>query len=89
MVKVSDPDNWDDQKTIEVALVMVSQPDNTFLIKLIADSGWKTGLEYEQVCSFEQDAQQVYAKLKTFLYDAMPKKISRNWCLTHGILLNK
>lgn len=87
-VKVSDPENFYQQDTIEVG-IYITEPwlgkvTVRVFIYTIDDKAW--ALEQEIEAKYEAHIKFVYDHYKKWIYDKMPEEISLVWLYEHGFL---
>lgn len=83
-VRVSDPERWYGQETVEVKLSVLpefqKQRDVQILIKSIDDFM----MYHRKPCYNDRQVKDMWNRAKTYMYDAMPNEISVEWLLEHG-----
>jgi hypothetical protein len=83
-VKVSDPENWYNQKTVKVKLFICPEYEGKTDVRLFVESIDDFAMEYTRECYGQADIDYTYKLMKEFMYDRLPKKISYGWLLEHG-----
>jgi hypothetical protein len=87
-VKVSDPENFYQQDTVEVALYITPQYKGETKVRVqiitIDDKSW--ALETEVGAQYRDYINSIYDHYKTWIYDRMPEEISLVWLFEHGFL---
>lgn len=87
-VKVSDPENFYQQDTVEVALYITPPYKGNakvrVLIITIDDKAF--ALETDVSAQYRDYINSIYDHYKTWIYDRMPEEISLAWLFEHGFL---
>ena len=87
-VKVSDPENFYQQDTVEVCLYITPPyKGNTKVRVLIITIDDKSfALETEVGAQYRDYINSIHDHYKTWVYDRMPEEISLVWLFEHGFL---
>ena len=84
VVKVSDPEMWYNQKTVTVSLFVSPEYQGITDVRLFVESIDDFAMEYTRQCFGQADVDYTYDRMKKYLYDKMPKRISCKWLSEHG-----
>ena len=84
VVRVSDPEMWYNQKTVEVKLFVNPEYQGRINVRLFVESIDDFAMEYTRECFDQADVDYTYDRMKKYLYDKMPKRISCKWLSEHG-----
>ena len=75
-------------KQVEVELLVCPTIDNEtsvrILLKPVLPPWEEPKLMYEVLCYSGGDVEMQYARMKNYMFDTMPRKISQKWCFEHG-----
>lgn len=87
-VKVSDPENFYNQDTIEVGIYVTEPWREKVIVRVfiytIDDKAW--AIEQEINVKYKEQIKFVYNHYKKWIYDKMPEEISLVWLYEHGFL---
>ena len=83
-VKVSDPENWYNQKTVTVKLFVCTEHDGETDVRIFVESIDDFAMEYTRTCYNHAGIDCTYKLMKDNMFDKLPKKISYKWLLEHG-----
>lgn len=83
-VKVSDPWMWYNQKAVQVKLFICPEYEGKTDVRLFIESIDDFAMEYTRECLGQEDIDYTYDRMKKYLYDKMPRKISCKWLSEHG-----
>lgn len=87
-VKVSDPENFYQQDTIEVGIYITEPWQEKVSVRVfiytVDDRAW--ALEQEIDAKYKEQIKFVYDHYKKWIYDKMPEEISLVWLYEHGFL---
>ena len=84
VVKVSDPENWYNQKAVTVKLFVCPEHKGETDVRIFVESIDDFAMEYTRTCYTNAGVEYTYALMEKNMFDAMPKKISYKWLLEHG-----
>ena len=84
VVKVSDPENWYNQKTVTVKLFITPEYLGETDVRIFVESIDDFAMEYTRACYGQEDIDCTYKLMKENMFDKLPKKISYSWLLEHG-----
>ena len=84
VVRVSDPEMWYNQMTVEVKLFVNPEYQGRINVRLFVESIDDFAMEYTRTCYTNAGVEYTYALMEKNMFDAMPKKISYKWLLEHG-----
>lgn len=84
VVKVSDPENWYNQKTVTVKLFICPEYERKIDIRIFVESIDDFAMEYTRTCYSWADVECTYMLMKANMFDKLPKRISYSWLLEHG-----
>ena len=87
-VKVSDPENFYRQDTVEVALYITPPWEGRSVVRvlIITIDDKAFALETEVHSQYKDQIKFIYDHYKTWIYDKMPEEISLAWLFEHGFL---
>lgn len=87
-VKVSDPENWYRQNTVDVSLYVTKPWENKTVVRIFIFTidDFAVSLDYEVESKYEAQIKSVYNHFKKWIYDRMPEEISLAWLYEHGFL---
>ena len=84
VVKVSDPENWYNQKTVTVKLFVCPEYQGQTDVRIFVESIDDFAMEYTRTCCGSADVDCTYKLMKENMFDKLPKKISYRRLLEHG-----
>ena len=87
-VKVSDPENWYRQPTVDVSLYVTTPYDNKTIVRIFVFTidDFAVSLDYEVESKYEDQIKFVYNHFKKWIYDRMPEEASLAWFYEHGFM---
>ena len=87
-VKVTDPENWYRQPTVDVSLYVTRSWDNKTIVRVFVFTidDFAVSLDYECESKYEDQIKSVYNHYKKWIYDRMPEEVSLAWFYEHGFL---
>lgn len=87
-VRVSDPENFYQQNTVEVALYITPPYEDRMVVRVLVitidDKAF--ALETEVHSRYKDEINFIYDHYKKWIYDKMPEEISLEWLYEHGFL---
>lgn len=84
VAKVSDPENWYNQKTVTVKLFICPEYERKIDVRIFVESIDDFAMEFTRTCYSRNEANSVYELMKENMFDKLPRKISYKWLLEHG-----
>lgn len=84
VVKVSDPWMWYNQKTVTVKLFINPEFKGKTDVRIFVESIDDFAMEYTRECYNQEDVDYTYDRMKKYMFDTMPRKISCKWLREHG-----
>lgn len=87
-VKVSDPENWYRQNTVNVSLYVTSPFENKTMVRIFVFTidDFAVSLDYEAESKYEDQIKFIYNHFKKWIYDKIPDEVSLAWFYEHGFL---
>ena len=87
-VKVTDPECWYGQDTVEVHLFVTPPYKGEVVVRIFVESIDDFAVAYDYECNIKYEAQikWMYDHMKTWMYDKMPDEIDLGWLFEHGYL---
>lgn len=83
VVKVSDPENWYDQKSVIVKLFICPEYKGSTDVRILVVSIDDFAMEYTRTCYTQAGIDCTYNLMKEHMFDTIPKKISCKWLYEH------
>lgn len=84
VVKVSDPENWYNQKSVVVKLFICPEYKGSTDVRILVLSIDDFAMEYTRTCYTQTGIDCTYNLMKKYIFDRIPKKISCKWLYEHG-----
>lgn len=84
IVKISDSENWYNQKTVKVKLFICPEYKGRTDVRILVESIDDFAMEYTRDCYGQADIDSTYKLMKEHMFDKLPRKISCKWLLEHG-----
>jgi hypothetical protein len=84
VIKVSDPENWNNQDTVTVTLRVHYEHELKTFVRLRVGSVVAFVLECSKACFSEAATEHIYKLMKENMFDTLPEEVSYKWFLEHG-----
>lgn len=88
IVKVSDPECWYNQDTVEVGLYVTPPYNGKVVVRVFVDTidDFAVSLDYEIGETYTDAIKWVYNHYKTFIFERIPETVSLDWFYEHGFM---
>lgn len=83
-VRVSDPERWYGQNTVQVSLYVTPAYKGEYHVKILVDSIDDFMMEHIKPAYNDLQIADLYARAKQYMYDKMPDIINVEWLFEHG-----
>lgn len=88
IVRVTDPEDWYGQNTVEVSLFVTPPYKDKVRVRILIQSVDDFMVSYDYECNNDDKdhIKWIYSHLKEWMYDRMPEEIDLTWLYEHGYL---